>query len=142
MTSNRAIYPPRAACAAANLSYGTLATWTTRGLLRNLDASRLPETDARLFSRADILALALMKTAADAGLGSVKVLSECAHLAAEDYLADPCAPHSLTISRVHDGHKASTHVTYDQAMDGPGILVKMSFELHGIFGQALSKLNG
>lgn len=85
------VYPPRVAFAAAGLRNTTVLMWQRTGLLRNFDSQAVSRGMTRFYSRADVLALALIRLAG----GGERHMADLAPMVAEDYLA------GHAVERVH-----------------------------------------
>lgn len=126
---------------ALGIPHGTLNSWHHQGLLRNLDAARTIPGRARKYTRADSLALALIKIASDTGLGVLKFIANYAPIAARDYLADGNRVRILSVT--YDIDAAGEPVTTVAYQEAPvSCLVSTQFNLGAIFDMAELNLFG
>jgi hypothetical protein len=136
-------YPPRVVCRLLNIPPGTLATWASRRYFDNFDGQTGARGKARMFSRADVLALALIKAASDWSLMPVS-LPGFSPKAARFYLANPARITELVIQQWPEP-EARTAIRYnDDVMQKPRDTtssVTITYNLAKIFGDAITLLD-
>ena len=142
MTDEQEKFPPRVVCRVLDIPAGTLATWADRGYFANFDAAFAERGKARLFSRKDVLALALIKSASTYGVLTSEI-SAFAPMAAEAVLRHGPSVRELIV-RQYEGENSATSIRYnDDVMADPpeaGAVVTISLNLTHIFDKAVKAL--
>ncbi|BGE84653.1 MULTISPECIES: hypothetical protein [Methylosinus] len=143
MTDQSETFPPRVICRVLDIPQGTLATWADRGYFANFDAAFAERGKARLFSRKDVLALALIKCASTYGVLTSEI-SSFAPMAAEAVLHYGPNIRELII-RQYEGESSATSIRYnDDVMADPpeaDAVVTISLNLTHIFNKAMKALD-